>query len=333
MMTQTKVMYVLMMALSITTVAKSEEAPAATHSTPAATVNNAALLYWQAFALLPGREEMNRVAALLDQPVGDESRQLAGVGKQSLTLLHKAAMIPACDWGLLVEDGPAVLLPHVSKSRELARLALLEAKVHEANGQHGQAADAWVDVLALGRHAAQDQMLLEVIVSQWCERQALPMLESRVDALSSAEARMILNRLEQLPSAPRVAEAIRRDGRIMTDWAMNQVRTAGPGALKPLMDERNAEQLKTWTTEQVLAMLQDVRKQSDELARLAGKDNAEGVQAMRSFEQQLNQTTNLFVKLMLPPTVGAVVARNAENRAKLAGIEQSLRVRAQASAK
>jgi len=70
----------------------------------AATAPNAAVVYWQAFALLPEPlaepEETKYEAAVANPaaPVTDDLRPIVAKFNNSLGQLHRAARIAACDW-------------------------------------------------------------------------------------------------------------------------------------------------------------------------------------------------------------------------------------------
>src|SRR4051812_21406514 len=94
---------------------------------------NPALLYWQAAAVLPKLSD-DQAAKIRDMARGTipaEASTLDALETSSAeTVLRKAAVSPAaCDWGLLREDGPFMLMPHLSKIRELANIATARAEV------------------------------------------------------------------------------------------------------------------------------------------------------------------------------------------------------------
>src|SRR4051794_26181953 len=138
---------------------------------------NAALRYWQAFAHLPKLNEGQQ--ALLAEPPSAtrpsaEAAKLAASGKDALLYLHRGAAIGPCDWGLHTEDGPYLLLPHLGKGRDLARLACLKARVDFADGHPGEAVDEAADTIVMGRHLSAGQTaIISYLVQLAVERTAI----------------------------------------------------------------------------------------------------------------------------------------------------------------
>ncbi len=91
---------------------------------------NAALAYWQAFALLPTVDkDLDKL--VIEAPtvkLDDRTKELVKKSKTALTCMRRAASLPACDWGLEFSAGPHMVMPHLSKPRQLARYACLHAR-------------------------------------------------------------------------------------------------------------------------------------------------------------------------------------------------------------
>src|SRR5260370_24737884 len=97
---------------------------------------NAAMKYWQAFALLPNLEKDQE--KLLDDwsnvPVEGMALKLLERSEQSRTYLLRGAMLLRCDWSLDYEDGILLVLPHLAKAMTLARLVALDARYEFEQG-------------------------------------------------------------------------------------------------------------------------------------------------------------------------------------------------------
>src|SRR5262245_1517890 len=101
-------------------------APAADKPAP-----NAALTYWQAFALLArlDKAQLKIIAEHEKVKLGEDVDRLIGSCETSLRLMHRAAAMRECDWGAAVdEDGIRTVLPHLDRGRTLMRVALLRAR-------------------------------------------------------------------------------------------------------------------------------------------------------------------------------------------------------------
>src|SRR5262245_539766 len=92
---------------------------------------NAALQYWQAFSQLPtlDKEQEKLLGELQTVSIDDPAvNKLLAASQQSLMFLHRGAQLKKCDWGLDYNDGISMLMPQLSKARELGRLATLDAR-------------------------------------------------------------------------------------------------------------------------------------------------------------------------------------------------------------
>jgi hypothetical protein len=174
---------------------------------------NAALKYWRAFALLPELDDKHdkAVADAVAKP-GPLDAQPAEVVRSSepaLRELHRGAAYARCVWGLTLDDGPELMLPHLGKARKLARVGLLRT---QWNFQQGRPAEAISDLLAtmtLGRHASSDSpIMVSLLVSYAMESQAVSVAAGYLDQLGPAERKQLTEGLDRLPSMPRVRAAV-----------------------------------------------------------------------------------------------------------------------------
>src|SRR5947209_19313859 len=70
--------------------------------------DNAALKYWQAFAQLPkftDAQEHKLNAEFLTMPVDAHAREIVAKADHALRMMHRAATMRRCDWGLDYEEG------------------------------------------------------------------------------------------------------------------------------------------------------------------------------------------------------------------------------------
>src|SRR5262245_56937026 len=91
---------------------------------------NAALVHWQAFALVKLDKKQQQMVADYDKvKLGEEVDKLLDSCEPSLRLMHRAVGLRDCDWGLTPgEDGINTLMPHLDRGFRLARVALLRAR-------------------------------------------------------------------------------------------------------------------------------------------------------------------------------------------------------------
>jgi hypothetical protein len=237
---------------------------------------NAALPYWRAFALLPKLDDDQQEALYksIDR-LGPPDKKLIPVVKSaeaSLKDLHRAAAMPKCDWGLAVEDGIDAMMPHLSKARELARLGCLRAQLRFERGQSVAAVDDAADVMALGRHAGSDALMISVLVDYAIERQALKVIAVHVPQLKPDARSLLLARLEHLPAGKTMSEAIHAEKEVFLGGFIRKLgeKDGRERLLKMLgqADEPEIAALAKLSTAELLKAANDMRAVYDRLAKI-----------------------------------------------------------------
>src|ERR1043165_5907826 len=81
--------------------------------------DNAALQYWQAFAMMsPLDAKQEKLLENWDEaPLDDSTNKLLDQTHASLMFLGRGAKRQNCDWGVDYHDGVSMLLPHLGKAR------------------------------------------------------------------------------------------------------------------------------------------------------------------------------------------------------------------------
>jgi hypothetical protein len=169
---------------------------------PATETNrNAAVQYWQAFALLPVMNDQERQIAGTWQtaPLDPATDKLIQASAPALKQLHRGSICNRCDWGLNKEDSFNLRLPHLVKARELARLAFLRARQRLSAGQSTQAIDDITDTLILARRAGADDILIGILVQASIEQMAVEALAPHLANFSKTDLATLSTRLAQLP--------------------------------------------------------------------------------------------------------------------------------------
>src|SRR5690242_13959571 len=81
---------------------------------------NAALRYWAAFDFVPHTQEQLAVLENWQrEPLNDSTDKLLHEGRHALEYLQEGAQQAECNWGLNYSKGPMLLLPELSKCRDL----------------------------------------------------------------------------------------------------------------------------------------------------------------------------------------------------------------------
>ena len=152
-------------------------------------------------------------AELPDPDLGLPPAMLAAIhdylkaNAEALDLLRKAAALDACKFELDFTKGPGMLLPHLAKLRQGARLLALEAIERTESAKPDDAAQSLVADLRIGQAVAAEPILISSLVRIACDAIAVGQVErwaSRAkpsdQALQRLQAQLAAN------AAPRVIE-------------------------------------------------------------------------------------------------------------------------------
>ena len=82
-----------------------------------------------------------------------------------------------------------LLLPHLNKARELARLAALHARRELEQGHVEAAAEDAAAILALGRHVGSEPIVISILVRYSIESIAVDLLASYLPEMQSTRPR------------------------------------------------------------------------------------------------------------------------------------------------
>jgi len=197
---------------------------------------NAADHYARAFETLPPRpnDDLDMFltcwalsampAALREFPgVIDEVRKY----REAVTVhLRRGASKKRCMFDIKWSDGPAMVMPHLAKCRDLARRASVYGKLLELEDRSAEAAHVYLDIIRMGLHLEQDRTLISVLVGIAVVGIAGGPVEGLLARRPDAEtARLVFKGLRDLP----------RD-RFNAARAIDCERITGVGALRQAMD-------------------------------------------------------------------------------------------------
>ena len=176
--------------------------------------DNAALVYWQAFASL-GRlsdAEAKMLTKWREAKV-DAKATVATLDRHSdtLQLLHKAAASEACDWGLDTSEGFNMLMPHLGKARQLGRLACLRARVRLGEGNADGAVADLRAASGLALHTGRPPMLISQLVQLALQRHVLEVLEDDAHRLAPAQRKALIADLARWLPVPSVVDGLRME--------------------------------------------------------------------------------------------------------------------------
>lgn len=178
---------------------------------------NAALKYWQALTLLPA-DAHEHANALFARPKLPETVLFVESCRNSLAMLHQGAAIQRAEWGIDEAAGPAALLPHLGKVRQLATVLVVAAQFDFADGKAKEGIDKLADALALARHCASGSMLIGKMVEVAITSTAMDALASHLPALAPEAIEHLNTRLAKLPAAVTLAEVFKNEQRMSMGW-------------------------------------------------------------------------------------------------------------------
>ena len=265
------------------------------------TAGNAALAYWQAFAAMPSdAAEVGIIDNWSTTAFDKASLALLDSSAYALSELRRGARMKSCDWGMDYNRGPELRMPHLAKSRQLARLAMLRARHHF---EHGKPRDGVVDALSalkLGHDAGADPILIAILVQHGVEGMSIDLLARHLPKLSREELDQLAQTLDKLPSGDRTKDVWATEAKYMVDWFGERLAKA-------------AEQGEDSWQDRVLAM---PIFGEDERAKL----KAAGVPPLAEMREQL-ETIRRYYRELEKVTDAPPAEQNAAVDAFLKGVE------------
>ena len=195
------------------------------------TTPNAAVIYWQAFSAMPEltEEESKLYGEAVAGKVAASAPELQPILARFSTALaemYRAGTVKPCDWNLDINAGPALLLPHLQKARDLARAATLRAGSRFEAGQVDEAIDDVFATLTMGRAGDANPTLISLLVDYAIERLATDVLAQNLNKLDPEQLDRVADMLASLPPAATIDECMRWEERIFVDWFDRKVKAA-----------------------------------------------------------------------------------------------------------
>lgn len=291
------------------------------------TSGNAALQYWQAFALLPTLDKEdeevvgNWKTVSLDDP---RVKKIVEGSRTSLMFLHRGAGVTNCDWGLKYDDGMGMLMPHMTRARDLARLAALRGRYEFERGNWKVGRDDARAIVTLGRHVGREPVLIARLVDYLIEDLAIDLIAPYVIE-HKAPYPQVLAMFETLPPGATLPQTILVEKKYMCQWAIGKIkeeeqRKKGAGLelwKKFIEGAEDAEALsKMENVEDVLTRIEEVLPVYDELAGIAALPKEEFDARYPKFKEQA-KGKNPVVGVLLP-AMDKVLAKEHRHKARFA---------------
>jgi hypothetical protein len=291
--------------------------------------DNAAMKYWQAFALLPSLDKDQE--ALLEDcnqvPLDAAALKLIDKSQQSRQFLYRGTKLPRCDWSLDYKDGIFLVMPYLPKSRTLARLVALHAR-HEFEQGHWEG--GWEDVTALlklAHHLELEPLAVQHLVGFSIEtvaiKAAVPYLPQLKAILPKAASAVV----DALPGEPTPSQLVLKEKQIAAVWLIQALQEAEQrkegswhevwknvfGAPQEGGGSQDLVNAAT-TFEQAIKMLEDLLPCYDELAKLTTLPWREFDAQYPEFAKQVKAANPLASILISMDHAMASIRRNHAQR-------------------
>jgi hypothetical protein len=283
---------------------------------------NPALLYWQAAAQLPQltEDQAKELSAMASGKTPFDAARAAKLPLDSTTMrvLRKAVDSTApCDWGLPLEDGPAMGLPHLAKLQQISSLAIVKAESLFAQGKVQEGIDQLVVVHRMARHAGAGNVLISYLVQNAIETNAMRAAARHCLGWNTETRHTYAATLQGLPPLHTAQDGLRGE-RIFIDWIERHFNAGGKSdpqvqeIIASLASENavDAETLKAqFAPGAVAATLTDWRNLQTRLEAAFGMPWAEGQPEIKTLTDEAVHSAHPLLRIAFPATTGVFEKR------------------------
>jgi hypothetical protein len=287
---------------------------------------NAALQYWMAFSQLPAldKDQEKLLADWNTVAMGDPAvEKLLAASHQSLMFLHRGAELSKCDWGLDYSDGISMLMPHVAKARELARLAALDARRAFEHGNWKAGRRDMTSVMVLARHVDRDPVMIALLVRLLLEDMVVDCVAPYVLDIKASHAQAVAP-FNEMPPAFTLSQSILFEKKWMGAWIVPHLRAeeqrkpgGGLELWRKFLDNDPPSALRDVATlEEVIKLVEDGMPIYDDLVRLAALPRDQFDAQYPAFKQETKGAHP--VAALLLPAIDRVRAKDDRHQARMA---------------
>lgn len=212
--------------------------------------DNAALLYYQAFLLVPQTDDRAITDLVLNVANGgvapnEQVKEYLKKCRDAIDCALAASELPHCNWGLRYSKGFSAAFPYLAQVRSLGRLIVADARILAAEGNYRQALERCLVAHRLAGHVG-DETLISLLVSiaisaqaNKCVTAVLERMPADVDTLTWLKG--------QLAVAPITKLNVNRAMALEEETSSRYLRPERIGELLTILSEQagmNAEEMR-----------------------------------------------------------------------------------------
>jgi hypothetical protein len=240
--------------------------------------------------------------------------------------------LPRCDWSPDYDDGMELLLPHLAKARDLARLAALHARHEFEQGRSESGVEDATSMMTLARHVGSEPpFMICMMVRYAIESIAIDLLASSLPDLKGSFPR-ILSAHEALPAGASFPQVFRSE-KGTAEWLIKKMKAAErrkSGAWRDVWrsafvwEETPAELLRIDSLEHAVKLTEGLIPTYDRLAEVVALPREEFDRQYPGFkakEKAANPLAGLFL-----PAMDKVFATVHRNQAQVAMLKAAMAV-------
>ena len=296
-------------------------------ATPAE-VTNAALVYWQSFALLPDLSDVEVEQIKMVERGEVDLDASSGILAKSQSAINLAKIVPVeagCRWEL-IEDGPGTMLPHLGKARRLATLLAIQARIHSADGESDAAVDCLVTAMLLARNV-DEGVLVQLLVGNAIESTVIDSAIAISDQFGAKDRTRLGEAVASLPPRSNVADAMRYEKEVFGVWIRDLVQSETKVASQTLarlgLPQDDVQSIMAGPPETRAKHVNELDQVYDRtiLASLLPADEAIG--ALQDLEEDYQTSKNPLIKNLMPSTL-QVFRKHSEIDQKVVGFLANL---------
>ena len=219
----------LLALLAALTVLRPGPAAAQAPETKADLAANAALKYWEAFALMPvlDKDQEKLVSDWSKSALDEPARKVLAASEKSLLYLHRGARLRRCDWSLDYQDGIDLVMPHLGKARMLASLTALDARHAFTQSDWQAGSDNVIALLAMAHHLESEPVfIIQYLVGYAIEAVAIQTAAPFLPELKSVLPGPASTAIDRLRTGAKVPQMVLKEKQIGAEWFLGELKKA-----------------------------------------------------------------------------------------------------------